>query len=62
MVGEFVDLYNDLVKLQLRYAEAVSDEKILESKNEHIIARRTAKEREVQECTLFEACWIPILR
>lgn len=62
MVGEFVDLYNELVKLQLRYAEAVSDEKILESKNEHIIARRTAKEREVQECALFDACEIRILR
>ncbi|KAI5846095.1 P-loop containing nucleoside triphosphate hydrolase protein [Tricharina praecox] len=49
LVGEVVDLRGELIKLRIRYAEAMSCEKLYEEKNADIIARRNDKQVEVEQ-------------
>jgi hypothetical protein len=47
LVGELVDKHNEMIALRLRHIEALSDKKILESKNRSIIKRMENKQKEV---------------
>jgi hypothetical protein len=48
LVGEVVDIRGELLKLRIRYAEAMSCEKHYEEKNAEIMTRKQLKHQEVE--------------